>query len=254
MGEAAAKEPSMEEILSSIRKIITDDGGSDASKKAAATSEKKPDVQIATSKKADKSTAAPDAAMIKSALAAIKENVKEAAVETEEVKAVIKKKAPKIAEPVKAEEPEVDEEVISGLASEQADSISFVDTPSAEADVSDEATKVETIKKMVEAAPITVAAETVSEVPAQSSKNSTQDDEAMASSEAADFKGALMSSNTDQIVNEAFEELRRVTMDNIEDKTEAMLRPMLSEWLDNNLPTLVERLVREEIERVSGSR
>lgn len=30
-----------------------------------------------------------------------------------------------------------------------------------------------------------------------------------------------------------------------------MLRPLLQEWLDNNLPTLVERLVREEIERVA---
>jgi hypothetical protein len=30
-----------------------------------------------------------------------------------------------------------------------------------------------------------------------------------------------------------------------------MLRPMLTQWLDDNLPTLVERLVREEIERVS---
>ena len=37
--------------------------------------------------------------------------------------------------------------------------------------------------------------------------------------------------------------------------TEEMVRPMLQDWLDNNLPTLVERLVREEIERVSrGSR
>jgi len=26
---------------------------------------------------------------------------------------------------------------------------------------------------------------------------------------------------------------------------------MLTQWLDDNLPTLVERLVREEIERVS---
>ena len=32
---------------------------------------------------------------------------------------------------------------------------------------------------------------------------------------------------------------------------EEMLRPMLQEWLDDNLPTLVERLVREEIERIA---
>jgi cell pole-organizing protein PopZ len=34
-----------------------------------------------------------------------------------------------------------------------------------------------------------------------------------------------------------------------------MLRPMLRAWLDDNLPTIVERLVRAEIERVArGSR
>ncbi len=37
----------------------------------------------------------------------------------------------------------------------------------------------------------------------------------------------------------------------VEDMAQEMLRPMLHEWLDDNLPTLVERLVREEIERVA---
>jgi cell pole-organizing protein PopZ len=36
-----------------------------------------------------------------------------------------------------------------------------------------------------------------------------------------------------------------------EDLAEQMMRPMLQDWLDNNLPVLVERLVREEIERVA---
>ncbi len=35
---------------------------------------------------------------------------------------------------------------------------------------------------------------------------------------------------------------------------EDMLRPMLQQWMDDNLPTLVERLVREEIERVARGR
>jgi cell pole-organizing protein PopZ len=30
-----------------------------------------------------------------------------------------------------------------------------------------------------------------------------------------------------------------------------MLRPMLKQWLDDNLPVMVERLVRAEIERVA---
>ena len=33
-----------------------------------------------------------------------------------------------------------------------------------------------------------------------------------------------------------------------------MLRPMLKSWLDDNLPAMVERLVRAEIERVSRGR
>lgn len=37
----------------------------------------------------------------------------------------------------------------------------------------------------------------------------------------------------------------------IDDVVKEMLRPMLKNWLDDNLPQLVERLVRAEIERVA---
>ncbi len=40
----------------------------------------------------------------------------------------------------------------------------------------------------------------------------------------------------------------------VEDLMKEMLRPMLKAWLDDNLPSLVERLVRTEIERVTRSR
>ncbi|WP_163271965.1 PopZ family protein [Chelativorans alearense] len=49
-------------------------------------------------------------------------------------------------------------------------------------------------------------------------------------------------------LSEAFEASRRKSLG---EAAEEMLRPMLQEWLDNNLPQLVERLVREEIERVA---
>jgi cell pole-organizing protein PopZ len=55
-------------------------------------------------------------------------------------------------------------------------------------------------------------------------------------------------------VFKAFQET--VVVDNrrtLEDLTREMLRPMLKVWLDENLPTLVERLVRDEISRVSKS-
>ena len=40
----------------------------------------------------------------------------------------------------------------------------------------------------------------------------------------------------------------------VDELVEDMLRPLLRNWLDDNLPPLVERLVREEIERVSRGR
>ena len=40
----------------------------------------------------------------------------------------------------------------------------------------------------------------------------------------------------------------------VERMTREMLRPMLKVWLDDNLPTVVERLVRAEIERVARGR
>ncbi|PZO74549.1 MAG: DUF2497 domain-containing protein [Mesorhizobium amorphae] len=66
---------------------------------------------------------------------------------------------------------------------------------------------------------------------------------------------ALMSPEAGSQVAAAFGELSdafaarsRRSYDQI---AEEMLRPMLQEWLDNNLPFLVERLVREEIERIA---
>jgi cell pole-organizing protein PopZ len=40
----------------------------------------------------------------------------------------------------------------------------------------------------------------------------------------------------------------------LEDFISELLRPMLKTWLDENLPAMVERLVRDEIERVSRGR
>lgn len=61
----------------------------------------------------------------------------------------------------------------------------------------------------------------------------------------------LMSAQTGDAVSNALDQLKNSAMDNLDGKVEALLRPMLREWLDNNLPSMVERLVRDEIERVS---
>jgi len=40
----------------------------------------------------------------------------------------------------------------------------------------------------------------------------------------------------------------------VEDVVRELLRPMLRDWMDQNLPTLVERLVEAEIERLARRR
>ena len=65
----------------------------------------------------------------------------------------------------------------------------------------------------------------------------------------------LMSEAAGAQVAAAFDDLARAIRDgqmkSMEDMAREMLRPMLQEWLDDNLPRIVERMVREEIERVS---
>ena len=66
---------------------------------------------------------------------------------------------------------------------------------------------------------------------------------------------ALVSLATGEQVARSFGELAEAIdgsqRRSLDEMAEEMLRPMLREWLDDNLPTLVERLVREEIERVA---
>lgn len=68
----------------------------------------------------------------------------------------------------------------------------------------------------------------------------------------------LLSPAVDAAVAAAFESLGDLVLPQkdrtVEDLVKEILRPMLKEWLDKNLPEIVERLVRAEIERVSGGR
>ena len=69
---------------------------------------------------------------------------------------------------------------------------------------------------------------------------------------------SLLSATTDAAVTSAFSTLANTILSTesrtLEDLVREMLRPMLKSWLDSNLPPLVERLVREEIERVARGR
>ena len=69
---------------------------------------------------------------------------------------------------------------------------------------------------------------------------------------------SLLSPRTTAAVDNAFNSLSHTVLTQnprtVEDLVREMLRPMLKAWLDDNLPRLVERLVRAEIERFSRGR
>jgi uncharacterized protein len=70
--------------------------------------------------------------------------------------------------------------------------------------------------------------------------------------------GVLISNETSASVSGAFDllsaSLKPSQPQTVDDLMKEMLRPMLKAWLNDNLPSLVERLVRDEIERVTRSR
>lgn len=68
----------------------------------------------------------------------------------------------------------------------------------------------------------------------------------------------LLSQHTSAAVSSAFGALTSSMFSGdsrtVDQLVSEMLKPMLKSWLDDNLPSLVERLVRAEIERVSRGR
>jgi cell pole-organizing protein PopZ len=78
------------------------------------------------------------------------------------------------------------------------------------------------------------------------------------SGERGEERNQLLSSVTSAAVDSAFNTLAQTVLvqnaRTLEDLVREMLRPMLKAWLDDNLPGMVERLVRAEIERVSRGR
>lgn len=294
MGEAAAKEPTMEDILSSIRKIIAEeDGGND--KASAQVEETKPmtvsataaeqgslqqlakkmassDNEVRPLSKDESGMAAPEAnpavggSSFADIAASVKETTSPEALNTiaSDAKAAIASGAAVESEPV--ETPVTEVTPTSSMAGSLADIAAGLneDSPSSEPVVRVEPTSaviesepvVETTEPEAAHAPVEVASpvEAVkAEEPAPVVQASAPSTEATAvpTQEEAEFKGALMSPSSNTSVTDSFDRLKRSVMDDLDAKTEAILRPMLREWLDENLPNMVERMVREEIERVA---
>ncbi|MCX7305368.1 MAG: DUF2497 domain-containing protein [Hyphomicrobiales bacterium] len=87
----------------------------------------------------------------------------------------------------------------------------------------------------------------------------TSDDRQLASEglalETVASRPALLSERVERQVTASFSELSEAfaarSRKTFDEMAEEMIEPLLRDWMENNLPTLVERLVREEIERVA---
>jgi cell pole-organizing protein PopZ len=217
---SAQREPSMEEILASIRRIIED---SDAQKQA-----ETPDAPSMPQAPSDN---LPDAVEAFRSGIADEDDVEDLPEFREEfhrpeIFRAEPRFEPTIAEPPRAEPPMQAEPVSRGAE----------------------------ITPLHQRAP-----EFVADQPARRSDTALDDPALDASSApvgpAATELTSIMSDEAGRQVSAAFGELSDAFAVNrrrgFDEMAREMMRPMLQEWLDNNLPTLVEKLVREEIERVA---
>ncbi|KAB2684121.1 MULTISPECIES: PopZ family protein [Brucella/Ochrobactrum group] len=237
---SAAREPSMEEILASIRRIIED---SDVTRQPAPVSA---------------------SALVRGEVAEFRRPVTEQPEKPAMMRNVFQDEPAlrgPISEPVQATpEPEIetddeDEIVLNAgnddhslrepLASSQQ--LAGTDISLEEMDLSVEAEIAKAVDTLLEPEP---GAEAEEEVAVQPMATAPVAD-AVAKPQPAPH---MLSQMAERQVAAAFQDLNhavraepRRSFDNI---AAELLRPMLQDWLDNNLPTLVERLVREEIERV----
>jgi uncharacterized protein len=230
---AKSHEPSMEEILASIRRIIADD---DAKSPAPAASAEPPP--------------APDPVVV------VAPTPMQAMPSPMEFLRDIPPAAPR---PVPAPVSEAVEEQASDIldltedmrAPEPESTVPSFRTVEAQSDVI-----------FADSLPHSVAPEPEMPVPSTPRDEIPEYDPLEAArqtlSEQVEMDRPLLSRSTSAAVDTAFASLTHTVLSQnartIDDLVKDMLRPMLKSWLDDNLPGLVERLVRAEIERVSRGR
>src|SRR5579875_1903801 len=213
---AKAQEPSMEEILASIRRIIADD---ETAKPAAKAPDARPTpVAVAPAR--------PVTPAQRPAAAASKQDEIDAMLaDVETAKPAVKSPPPKPASP----------------GSDVLDLTEAMAAPAAPS-----------------VPPTFKTIDGVSDVVFTERQAETHEPATQPSPQAPAVDRGLMSPSTRAAVDSAFNSLAHTVLGQnartLEDLVKEMLRPLLKTWLDDNLPSLVERIVRDEIERVSRGR
>lgn len=254
------QEPSMEEILAAIRRIIADEGGPEAGKPVEATAQNAPATANA------KGSLSRDEI---EAIAARVEAAKPAEVLT--LSDMVEPAEPKSARPVELATPKAPREPAREPARE---SKGFGAIDPVENLFRDEIEKNPPASSSVERslatpltrdedekAPAPAPAAAKPARPAPPATNEPQKGAAMAAKitppPSIIDDPALMSPAATAAVSAAFNSLASTILSKdartLEDLVRELMKPMLRSWLDDNLPGLVERLVRSEIERVSRS-
>lgn len=251
---AAAQEPSMEEILASIRRIITDEQGDSS---AGSTLEKVSednsavDSVSAASEKEDDTVSGGEPmsaddldALFASDGPAIEEPQNET-VSEDDLDALFGSGAAEVEpEPEPAPEPEpvpsADEDVmeLTEAEMESDDDLDIVD--GMDIMFAEEAVAPELVPEP-EMIPEPVMAPSPQPVIADVSLEKV---EALVSDQAASSVSSAFANLSGMVVSSQAKSM--------EDLMKEMLRPMLQSWLDQNLPPLVEKLVATEIRRLSG--
>ena len=218
-----AQEPSMEEILASIRRIISDEEPASAAPEAnAAEAEVEPDMGAGE-------------AMSQDDLDKLFDSADDADIEPEPTPEPTPEPEP---EPIKAEAEDADDvfELTEDLAVEDDEMDMAAAMAMDDMDAGDVA--------FVDPEP-TPEPEPAPTPKATQARSAIDDD-------------SLLSAGANQAVHSAFANLAGTILSNnsrtLEDLVKELLRPMLKEWLDDNLPSMVESMVRQEIERISRGR
>lgn len=248
---AKVQEPSMEEILASIRRIIADDETKPATASNGPTTGGKAEPAAPT----PISSVAKPSAMGNSVPSAQGSAAKPAAAETnnqDDIDALL------AGLDSSTTEDEVRPAAPSGDVLELTDDMALPDLPQAAFQKVEPENDLEFTE---------VATPSERHRPSQSERQPAVEPAGYHESKASEFKASefmaspspqMLSHSTVSAVESAFNTLANTVLSNnartLEDLVREMLRPMLKSWLDDNLPGLVERIVKAEIERVSRGR
>src|SRR5712671_5417750 len=251
---AKVQEPSMEEILASIRRIIADD----EAKPAAAAKAPSP-----TAAKLEKPAAVAPAAKAPVMTNAMT-NMPPTAIPVAQAPPPPAKPAPPPAAP-----PPAAAAPVSNSQDDIDAMLAGLDEATSEAEIRPAAPEVEVFELTDEMAVPEAPQPAFHKVDPQDDLEFTETAAARAvhrrpAFEPPPFESSappaqqILSRSTVSAVESAFNSLANTVLSNnartLEDLVKEMLRPMLKSWLDDNLPGLVERIVKAEIERVSRGR